>query len=367
MARRRAGYERTVLANDDELPHGLAWSDDSAPGLRRRRAGKGFVYVTANGARADARTVQRVKALAIPPAWRDVWICADPWGHLQATGRDAKDRKQYRYHPQYRAHRDAVKFERLFDFGSALPKIRAQVARDLARPGMEKAKVVAAVVRLLEATLVRVGNEEYARDNGSYGLTTLRSRHVKVTATALRLVFKGKHGIVADVTVSDARLRRLVRKCQDLPGQVLFQYVEESGEQRPISSSDVNEYLRSVADAPITAKDCRTWMGTLLATGELAALPVPSSDTAANVALAGVFDTVSSQLRNTRAVCRSSYVHPAIVEWYRDGSLPERWQEASARGSARLLPEERKLVALLRQLRTGRRRPADAGRSRAAA
>jgi DNA topoisomerase-1 len=355
MTERPGGYERPVLANDETLPRALVWSDENEPGIRRRRAGKGFTYRTARGGRADAATVARIKALAIPPAWTDVWICADDCGHLQATGRDAKGRKQYRYHPDYRAHRESVKFERLVDFATALPKIRTQVAHDLSLPGMPKPKVVATVIRLLESTLVRVGNEEYARDNGSYGLTTLRSRHAKVSPGRLRLVFKAKQGKAADVTVTDRRLVRVVRRCQDLPGQWLFQY-EDDGEVRPISSSDVNDYLRDVAQTPITAKDFRTWMGTLIATTELATLPPPASESAANEALVKVFDAVAAELRNTRAVSRASYVHPAVVEWYRRGDLAERWEQTSARGSARLLPEERKLLSLLRRSQSSRRR-----------
>jgi DNA topoisomerase-1 len=366
MTDRSNGYERRVLLNGEELPRELAWSDENEPGITRRRAGKGFAYRTARGARADAATVARIKALAIPPAWTDVWICADDCGHLQATGRDAKGRKQYRYHPDYRAHRDAVKFEHLVDFAAALPKIRAQVARDMALPGMPKPKVVATVIRLLEATLVRVGNEEYARDNGSYGLTTLRSRHAKVTPGTLRLVFKAKQGKAADVTISDRRLVRVVQRCQDLPGQWLFQY-EADDDVRPITSSDVNDYLRSVADAPVTAKDFRTWMGTLIATTELATLPPPASESAANAALVDVFDTVAGELRNTRAVSRASYVHPAVVDWYRAGELPDLWERTSARGSARLLAEERKLLSLLRRSQSARRRRSGAvPRSRAA-
>jgi DNA topoisomerase-1 len=367
MTERPEGYERSVLVNDEVLPRRLVWSDDNESGIARRRAGKGFVYRTASGGRVDAATVARIKALAIPPAWTDVWICADDCGHLQATGRDAKGRKQYRYHPDYRAHRESVKFERLVDFATALPKIRTQVAHDLALPGMPKPKVVATVVRLLESTLVRVGNEEYARDNGSYGLTTLRNRHAKVTPGTLRLVFKAKQGKAADVTVTDRRLVRVVQRCQDLPGQWLFQYEEDDGEVRPISSSDVNEYLREVAQTPITAKDFRTWMGTLIATAELVTLPPPTSESAANAALVKVFDEVAAELRNTRAVSRASYVHPAVVEWYREGDLAERWEQTSARGSARLLPEERKLLALLRRNQTARRRRNPAvPRSRAA-
>ena len=343
-----------------DMPSQLEWCDDTQPGIRRRRAGKGFTYVQPDGTRCtDDETLRRIKALAIPPAWNDVWICVDPRGHIQATGRDAKGRKQYRYHPGYRAHRDTVKFERLHEFGTSLPRIRRQVARDLARPGMPKEKVVAAVVRLLEATLVRVGNEEYARDNGSYGLTTLRDQHAKFTPTSVRLAFKGKHGIAADVTVRDRRLRRIVKRCQDLPGQVLFQYVDDDGEPRPITSTDVNEYLRSVTGMAITAKDFRTWMGTLLATAAFAALPAPANEKVARSGVVRVCETVADHLGNTPTVCRTSYVHPSVVEWYRDGTLSERWRELPARGSTRLVEEERKLLALLAPARgrRGRRTP----------
>ncbi len=344
-----------------DVPPDLVWCDDRLPGIRRRRAGKGFTYVDENGKRlTDSATIARIKALAIPPAWSDVWICSDPVGHIQATGRDAKGRKQYRYHAQFRAHRDAVKFERLYEFAGALPAIRKQVARDVTKPGMPKEKVVATVIRLLEMTLVRVGNEEYARDNGSYGLTTLRDQHAKFPPGALRLVFKGKHGIAADVTIHDARLRRIVKRSQDLPGEVLFQYIDDDGEVRPISSTDVNEYLREVSGLAITAKDFRTWMGTLFATAAFAALPAPQSETLARKAVVRVCEAVSEHLGNTPTVCRSSYVHPKIVEWYRDGSLARRWAETPARGSTHLVEEERKLRALLRPARKRRTRAAAA-------
>jgi DNA topoisomerase-1 len=350
-----AGYGEAVLTDPEDLPPELTWSDDASAGLRRRRAGKGFSYVGTDGKRARRVDVERIRALAIPPAWEDVWICADPSGHLQATGRDARGRKQYRYHAAYRAHRDAEKFDRLLTFAETLPKIRARVERDLSASGMPKEKVVAAVVRLLELTLVRVGNEEYARDNQSFGLTTLRNRHAKITATRLRLVFQGKHGVAADVTVADAHLRRVVAKCQDLPGQMLFQYVDEEGGAHPITSSDVNDYLRETAGSSVTAKDFRTWAGTLMVAEQLAGAPEPESDAGTNRTLVAALDVASAQLRNTRAVCRASYVHPAIMEWYRDGSLPERWHDVSARGSSRLLPEERKLVGLLRPRNMRRR------------
>jgi DNA topoisomerase-1 len=340
-----------------DVPSDLVWGDDSQPGMLRRRTGKGFTYLTSTGRRVtNETTLRRIKTLAIPPAWSDVWICPDAAGHLQATGRDAKGRKQYRYHPQYRAHRDSAKFERLYQFGTVLPAIRKQIAHDIGRRGVPREKVVATVIRLLESTLVRIGNEEYARRNGSFGLTTLRDQHAKFTSSTVRLAFKGKHGIASDVTVRDPRLRRIVKQCQDLPGQVLFQYIGDDGAPHPISSTDVNEYLREVTGLPVTAKDFRTWMGTLLATSAFAALPAPHSEVNARGAIVRVCETVSAHLGNTPAVCRSSYVHPNVIDWYRDGSLAERWQATPARGSARLVVEERKLLALLRPRRASSRR-----------
>jgi DNA topoisomerase-1 len=350
----RAACAQPLLS---DVPSDLVWCDDREPGIRRRRAGKGFTYLTSAGRRVTSEsTLQRIKALAIPPAWTDVWISADASGHLQATGRDAKGRKQYRYHPQYRAHRESAKFERLYEFGLALPAIRKQIARDIRRRGMPKEKVIATVIRLLESTLVRVGNKEYARDNGSFGLTTLRDQHAKFTPTSVRLAFKGKHGIATDVTVRDRRLSRIVKQCQDLPGQVLFQYVGDDNAPHPITSTDVNEYLREVTGLPVTAKDFRTWMGTLLATSAFAALSPPRSETVARRAIVRVCETVGAHLGNTPTVCRSSYVHPNVIEWYRDGSLTERWRAIPARGSTRLVEEERKLLALLRPRASSSRR-----------
>ena len=341
-----------MLTDPDDLPAELQWSDDSSPGIRRRRSGTGFSYVGPDGHRADLATVQRARALAIPPAWDDVWICAEPTGHLQATGRDARGRKQYRYHAAYRAHRDAEKFDRLLEFGASLGKMRGQVARDLATTGMAREKVVAAVVSLLEVTLVRVGNEEYARDNGSYGLTTLRNRHAKFTPGELRLVFKGKSGVAA--RRHGDRSPRCAASCGSVrtsPVRCSSSTSTTDGEPRPISSSDVNDYLRAVSGNPVTAKDFRTWAGTLLAADQLAAEPPPESEKMADKTLVTIFDVVSEHLRNTRAVCRASYVHPAIVEWYRDGTLADRWHDAPTTGSRRLLVEERRLLGLLRTWR----------------
>jgi DNA topoisomerase I len=351
-----------VLAIDD-VPPELFWVDDSVAGLRRRRSGRGFVYFGPDDRRVtDARTLDRIRVLAIPPAWTDVWICRDSAGHLQATGRDARGRKQYRYHVRFRAHRDEAKFARLHEFGRALPAVRKQVAADLTGSGMPREKVIAAVVRLLEVTLVRVGNEEYARANKSYGLTTLRNRHAQFSSSGLQLVFRGKHSISASVRIQDQRLRRVVKQCQDLPGQVLFQYLDADGEARPVSSTDVNTYLNEVSGESITAKDFRTWTGTLLATVALAELPPPPTERASKRSIARVLEVVSNHLGNTPAVCRASYVHPEILDAFESGVLQQRWEMATARGSRLLVPEERRLLQLLRP----RRKRAERDRANAA-
>jgi DNA topoisomerase-1 len=331
----------------------LSWTDDREPGLRRRRAGRGFTYLDDGRAVRDAETIARVRSLAIPPAWTDVWICRRADGHLQATGRDARGRKQYRYHPRYREHCENAKFAHLAVFGRALPRLRGEVAADLGRRGLPRERVIATVVQLLESTLLRVGNEEYAQSNQSFGITTLRQRHARLDRSALRLRFRGKSGLEHDVAVTDPRLRRIIRQCQDLPGQLLFQYVEGS-EVRPISSQDVNDYLRGATDMDITAKEFRTWMATLLAASELAALPTPESDREARRAVTQTIAVVSRQLRNTPAVCRRSYVHPAVIDAFRSGSLAEAWQKPAPR-VAGLMPEERRLLALLERGPTSKR------------
>ncbi len=338
---------------DLDVPAPLVWSSDGEPGIRRRRAGDGFSYRRANGDLADRTTRDRIRRLAIPPAWTDVWICASPNGHLQATGRDARGRKQYRYHPDFRAYRDAVKFDRLGVFGLVLGPIRQRVANDLELPAMPKAKVTALVVRLLEETLVRVGNEEYARTNGSYGLTTLRDRHVKFTPSDLRLVFPSKHGLRTEVAVSDRRLRSMVRRCQDLPGQVLFQYLDDENEIRPVSSSDVNDYLRSITRTDVTAKDFRTWKATVMAATALAELPTPANEREARSAIVDTASFVSSRLHNTPAVSRASYIHPAVFDAYRAGELEMVWRPAPSRSPRLLSADERRLVRML----TSRKRP----------
>ncbi len=329
---------------------GLRYVSDLAPGIARRRRGKGFVYLDPDGRSIrDERVLRRIRALAVPPAWTDVWICADPRGHLQATGRDARGRKQYRYHARWRAVRDEAKYGRMIAFGHALPTIRARVERDLGLEGLTRERVLAVTVRLLESTLIRVGNEEYARDNKSFGLTTLRDRHVEVDGAEIRFDFRGKSGKHHEVGIRDRRLARIVRECQDLPGYELFQYLDEGGGRRAIDSEDVNAYLREVSGEDFTAKDFRTWGGTVLASLALRAFdeePVSEEQARRNVNQA--IEQVARSLRNTPAICRRCYVHPDVIEAYLDGTLlaaPARPRRSTRNGGLR--PEERAVLTLL--------------------
>jgi DNA topoisomerase-1 len=303
---------------------GLRYSLDGARGIRRRGNPPKFAYVDADGARVrDAATLNRIRRLAIPPAWTQVWICADENGHLQATGRDARGRKQYRYHDEWRALRDENKFHRLGAFARSLPAIRKAVDRDLAMPGLPREKVLAAMVSLLDRTLVRVGNERYRRDNGSFGLTTLRNRHVKVAGDRIRLRFRGKGGKELDVTLEDRRLARVLRRCLDLPGYELFQY-DDAGEPRQVCATDVNDYLKRVAGADYTAKDFRTWGATMIAVNALDGAELPASGTAAARVVNDALRTAAGVLGNTLAVVRKSYVHPGVVRAFLDGGLSPR-------------------------------------------
>jgi DNA topoisomerase-1 len=291
---------------------GLTYVSDAMPGIQRLRHGEGFRYRRPDGrALRDARELQRIRQLAIPPAYEEVWICPLPDGHLQATGRDARGRKQYRYHPGWREARDATKFERMREFGEALPRIRAKVKRDLASPVGSRASVLAALVRLLDTTLVRIGNDEYARTNGSFGLTTLRNRHAAVKGSHLQLRFRGKSGVWHEVALDDPRVARIVRACQAMPGQELFRYQDEAGQSRCVGSADVNDYLRELSGADFTAKDFRTWHASVHALRLLCSLqkPGPVSRRMAN----DVLREVAGRLGNTLAVCRKSYVHPALM------------------------------------------------------
>jgi DNA topoisomerase-1 len=323
------------------------------PGIGRRRAGRGFSYTGVDGKRlTDKRVLARIKSLAIPPAWTDVWICPIARGHLQATGRDARGRKQYRYHPRWRAVRDDVKYERMIAFGQALPRIRRRVEEDLGLPGLPRERVLAAVVRLLEKTGVRVGNEEYARENRSFGLTTLRNHHADVGSRRIRFRFRGKGGKEHEVELSDRRLARIVSRCQDLPGQALFTYLDDDGQPRTVDSADVNDYLREISGEEFTAKDFRTWSGTVLAAWALAELQEFDSEAQAKKNVVRAVEAVAERLGNTPAVSRASYVHPSVIDAYLDGDVVrEARQRAEAELSASLdeLPaEEAAVLALLR-------------------
>ncbi len=298
---------------------GLIYVDDRKPGIRRIAADEGFRYVGKNGMQIiDESILARLRSLAIPPAWQDVWICASPNGHVQATGRDARRRKQYRYHDRWRDVRDATKFERTHAFGLSLPAIQRRVDRDLRRPGLPRDKVLAVIVRLLEKTLIRVGNEEYARDNASFGLTTLRNRHVDVKGDRLDFSFVGKSGVRHRSNIDDPQLARVVKRCKELPGQELFQYLDETGEQRFVGSADVNDYLRSAAGADFTAKDYRTWAGSLLA---FCALRQFDDEFPQAQRVVQVIKEVACRLGNTPAICRKCYVHPAVLSSYLEGKL----------------------------------------------
>jgi DNA topoisomerase-1 len=296
---------------------GLRYVDASRPGITRHRAGKGFFYRDSKGERIGKdQVLDRVKSLAIPPAWTDVWICSSANGHLQATGIDARGRKQYIYHPQWRAYRDEAKYHRLIEFAETLPHIRQEVDTQLRRKGLPREKMVAAVVSLLEKTLIRIGNRSYAKENRSFGLTTLRDRHVEVNGETIHFSFRGKAGIEHTVDLKDRRLARIIKATQDLPGQELVQYVDEAGNHVPITSDDVNRFLKDITGRDFTAKDFRTWAGTVLSASELAAMDPPDSETAANRNIVAAIDSVAKQLGNTRSICRACYVHPDVLAAY---------------------------------------------------
>ena len=303
---------------------GLRYTSDEEPGIRRRRAGRGFSYLDPDGRPVrQPQRLRRIRSLAVPPAWTDVWICTDPRGHLQATGRDARGRKQYRYHARWREVRDETKYGRMLDFGRRLPRLRRRVERDLARPGLPREKVLATIARLLDSSALRVGNDEYARENRSFGLTTLREKHVEVEGGRVRFRFRGKSGKEHDVDVRDRRVAAVIRRCQDLPGQRLFHYLDEAGEVRGIDSADVNEYLREATGGEFTAKDFRTWSGTVLAAVELARLGGFETETQARHNLVEAIRSVAERLGNTAAVCRRCYVHPAVMDGYLAGRMVE--------------------------------------------
>lgn len=333
---------------------GLRYVSDSKPGIRREKEGEGFRYLDAKGEPVeDEATLKRIKSLVIPPAWTDVWICAQANGHLQATGRDARGRKQYRYHPKWRNVRDEVKYERMINFGKALPTIRAEVDKALKQPGLPREKMLATIVYLLEATMMRVGNEEYARTNKSFGLTTLRNRHVKVDGSDVEFRFRGKSGVYHKIHVHDRRLARIIRSTRDLPGQELFQYVDEEGETHSIDSSDVNDYLRTITGEDYTAKDFRTWSGTVLAALALQEFEKFDSETQAKKNIVRAIESVAEKLGNTPSICRKCYVHPAVLDAYLEGSVLEAMRERTEQHLSEdlhaLQPEEAAVLAMLQQ------------------
>jgi DNA topoisomerase-1 len=331
---------------------GLRYVHDYQPGIARRTRGKQFYYTDADGKTIDDDdTLARIKSLVIPPAWSDVWICKHPLGHLQATGRDARGRKQYRYHPRWRALRDESKYERMLNFGKALPAIRRQVDAALKLPGLPREKVLATIVYLLEATMMRIGNEEYARDNKSFGLTTLRDRHVRLDGGKVEFRFRGKSGVHHAVEVHDRRLANIIRRTRDLPGQELFQYLDDDGEPHAVGSADVNEYLQSIAGEDYTAKDFRTWSGTVLAAVALLEYEKYDSEAQAKKNVVQAIESVAKKLGNTPTICRKCYVHPAVIESYLDGTmlkaLRRRAQQELQEDLHALRPEEAAVLALL--------------------
>ncbi len=333
---------------------GLRYVYDESPGIRRVRSGKGFRYVGPDGkAIRDPEVLRRIRSLVIPPAWTDVWICPSANGHLQATGRDARGRKQYRYHPRWREVRDETKYDKVIAFAEALPRIRARTERDLALPGLPREKVLATVVRLLEATLIRVGNDEYARQNHSFGLTTMQDRHVTINGAAVRFQFRGKSGIRHAIDLHDRRLARIIQRCQDVPGEELFQYLDDDGQPHDIGSADVNEYLRAISGQDFTAKDFRTWAGTVLAARALQEVAAFDSKAQAKRNIVQAIESVAKRLGNTRTVCRKCYVHPAVIDSYLDGSLLEmlraRAAEEMSRSLEDLQPEEAAVLAFLQE------------------
>ena len=331
---------------------GLRYVSDRMPGIRRKKVGKAFTYITPDGTRLrDSEALARIKSLAIPPGWGTVWICPIPNGHIQATARDAKGRKQYRYHSRWRMFRDETKYDRLIAFGQVLPSIRRRTEKDLARAGLPREKILATVVRLLETTLIRVGNEEYARNNDSFGLTTMRDHHVDVSGSTLRFEFRGKSGVQHAVDLRDRKLARIVKRIQDLPGEELFQYLDENGERHSIGSSDVNEYLREIVGQDFTAKDFRTWAGTVLAAKALQEFEAWDSKAQARRNIVRAIESVAKRLGNTKMVCKKCYIHPAVLNSYLDGTLMEmlrrRIRKEMTESLSELQPEEAAVLAFL--------------------
>jgi DNA topoisomerase I len=334
----------------DARAAGLTYASDAEPGIRRKAKGTGFSYILPSGkAVTDKEMLKRIRSLGVPPAWVDVWICPSAEGHVQATGRDARGRKQYRYHPDWQEHRDRNKYERILDFAALLPRIREAVAKDMTQRGARREKVLATVVSLLDRTLIRIGNSEYARENGSFGLTTLHARHMAIDGSELRFHFKGKSGKTWRLRVKDRRIAKVARTIQELPGQQLFKYVDEDGIVRSVDSTDVNEYLRTIAGADVSAKDFRTWAGTVLAAMALSAVGPFTSQTQAKMNVRRAIGAVAEKLGNTPTICRKCYVHPEVVTCYLEGSFPTIATSDAGDPSPAALPSEE--AAVLRLLK----------------
>jgi len=335
---------------------GLRYTTDASPGIRRIRRGRAFTYVDAEGRRVRAAAeLARIRSLVIPPAWSDVWICPDPRGHLQATGRDARGRKQYRYHPKWRVVRDETKYDRVIGFAKALPVIRRTTSGHLRKQGLPREKVLATVVQLLEKTLIRVGNDEYARSNRSYGLTTMRDGHVEVKGHRVRFSFRGKSGVEHEIDLNDRRLARIVRQCRDLPGYELFQYIDENGQRQTVGSEEVNAYLKDITGQDLTSKDFRTWAGTVLAAQLLREFEAFTSNAEAKRNVLAAVEMVARRLGNTKAVCRKCYIHPAVFDAYMDGSMLETIAQRArkvSRAVDRLTAGEAAVLRLLMQRTT---------------
>jgi DNA topoisomerase-1 len=333
---------------------GLRYVSDTDPGITRHRSGSGFVYNSASGKKiTDHDEFLRIKALVIPPAWTDVWICPYANGHIQAVGRDARGRKQYRYHTSWREARDNAKYHKMIQFAEALPKIRRTVRKQLAKPGLPREKVLAAVIAIMEKTLIRVGNDEYASSNGSYGLTTMRDKHARVAAGKVEFRFRGKSGVEHEIDLEDPKLVEIVRKCRELPGQELFQYRDDDGKVCDITSTDVNAYLREISGGDFTAKDFRTWAGTVLAARALREFDAYDSKTQAKKNLVRAIEKVAMRLGNTKAVCRKCYIHPVIIDSYLDGELVKHFSRKAerilSRSTNRLSTEETAVLGFIRR------------------
>ena len=353
MSRKKQTLEIVTNPVESAKAAGLRYVSDMRAGIGRKRSGKGFRYIDAEGkAVRDKETLARIKSLVIPPAWTEVWICPNPKGHLQVTGRDARGRKQSRYHPRWREVRDETKYERMIVFGTALPRIRERVEQDLALSGLSRPKVLATIVRLMETTLIRVGNEEYARRNKSYGLTTMRNKHVEVEGSTVTFKFQGKSGVKHTVDITDRRIARIVQRCEDIPGYELFQYVEKDGTPHSVDSADVNEYLREIARQEFTAKDFRTWAGSVLACVALREFEMFASEAEAKRNVVQAIKQVAAKLGNTPSVCRKCYVHPAVLECYMGGAMLETIKPSAQKDSESeesLRQEETTLLKLLQR------------------